>query len=189
MGDSPRSPLVLLVHGLKGGMERWSPVLSRWTRDRGITWVQIGLRDALPADAEKQELAPEDGNAWAGHLADVRGALATLRARSDLTPSAIGILAEDLGGSLALLVAAEEESVWCIAWLQPGLQYRKLNIRPSARQLGTRRALAELSSGAEAWIIDSSSAHCADLLHADPASAETLREWLTEALKSAPPRR
>jgi len=187
-------------------MERWSPVLSRWTRDRGITWVQIGLRDALPADAEKQELAPEDGNAWAGHLADVRGALATLRARSDLTPSAIGILAEDLGGSLALLVAAEEESVWCIAWLQPGLQYRKLNIRPSARQLGTRpalyvatasdgyarhsaRALAELSSGAEAWIIDSSSAHCADLLHADPASAETLREWLTEALKSAPPRR
>ena len=129
-----------------------------------------------------------------------------MRSNTQALISAIGILAEDIGGSLALLLAAEDPGVWCLAWLQPGLQYRKLNVRRAAGALGERpalymtttpdgyarhsaRALSALSSRGDVRVLDASPAHGADALRDHPEIADRLGKWLADTLKSAPARR
>ena len=119
---------------------------------------------------------------------------------------AIGILAEDIGGSLALLLASEDPGVQSLAWIEPGLQYRKLNVREAASSIRDRpllyvattgdryarhsaQALARLSERGEARILEGSSSHEASAMGAHPDIAENIRAWLADTLSAAPARR
>ena len=184
-------------------MERWSEALTRWTRSPDLAWVQIDFPRPLPEATPA--LNTGDGP-WREHIAHIRGALATIRARADLAPSAIGILAEDIGGSLALLLASEDPGVQSLAWIEPGLQYRKLNVREAASSIRDRpllyvattgdryarhsaQALARLSERGEARILEGSSSHEASAMGAHPDIAENIRAWLADSLSAAPARR
>jgi len=181
-------------------MERWDPVLTHWAGDSEITWAQLDLRKSAFAPPGNGVSNSLENETWSGPLADVRGLLATLRAEFNIAPSRIGILGEDLGGSLAVLLAAEDTSISALAVLHPGLEYRKWNIRPAASSLGERpalyiataddgyarhsaKALAQLSSKGEARIVNSVSAHGAALLMENPLTATELLQWFHRTLK------
>ena len=186
------APAVVLVHMLGRSKDDWSGVALMLQRE-GITAIAIDLRGHGGSGGSAATLTPM--------AQDVRAAVAWLGERPDVRPGAIGLAGASLGANLALLVAADNESVRTAALLSPSTDYRGLSISGAIRRYGGRplllmastadplalrtiRDLAADTQGIREQHLEPAVAHGTVLLDHVPALARTLVDWFRRTLLS-----
>ena len=186
------APAVVLVHMLTRTREDWRPLAER-LQAAGITAFAIDLRGHGQSEGSA---APAPVMAL-----DVHAALSWLAGRPEVVPRAVAIVGASLGGSLALLAAADDSAVRGVALLSPASDYRGVRLDVAARKYGPRplllvassedpyalrslRALAGDGQAAHEQRVSRVAAHGSHLLDRDPDVATALVDWLRRTLLS-----
>jgi alpha-beta hydrolase superfamily lysophospholipase len=188
------SPGVVLVHMLSRNKSDWRGLPDR-IREAGISALTFDLRGHGGSTGGASDLMKM--------VQDVRAAAQWLAARSMVRPDAIALVGASLGGSLALLAAADLPLVRAVGVLSPSLDYRGLRTdtavikRIGARPiwlaastedplaLRTMRDFAAEPSGPREQHLSSVAAHGTQLLDRDGEVARSLVDWLRRTLVSS----
>ncbi len=104
----------VLLFGLEFGSNRWTAVqYCEKLREAGYDVFAYETRNQGDSEREPNY----DPLQWVSNkdLEDARAALAYLKARPDADPRGVGIFGISKGGSLGLLLAAEDSDVRCVA--------------------------------------------------------------------------
>jgi alpha-beta hydrolase superfamily lysophospholipase len=184
------APAVVLVHMLARSKDDWHAVAETLQRD-GITALAIDLRGHGASGGSADNLR--------AMVQDVRAAVTWLRMRPEVRPGAIGLAGASLGANLALIVAAEQETVRAAALLSPSTDYRGVSLSGVVRRYGARplllvastedplalRTLKELSADAQGvreQHLEPALAHGTALLEHAPGLGRTLVDWFRRTL-------
>ena len=132
---------ILFVHEPFRSSRDWAYLAEKMSR-KGFVSLIFDLRGHGRSlmrgteELDRELFGDEDYQAMMG---DVRAAMKTLRAQKG-GDSNVHVAGADLGGSLALLLANEDEDVRSVALLSPGLGYDGVNVIGQVRRL-TKRPL------------------------------------------------
>ncbi|MDP1572502.1 MAG: alpha/beta fold hydrolase [Vicinamibacterales bacterium] len=190
--DVRPAPAVVLVHMLSRSKDDWRGVAEGLQRE-GITALAIDLRGHGGSGGTAASLP--------AMTADVRAAVAWLRARPEVRPEAIGMAGASLGANLAMVVAAGQgaEGVRSVALLSPSLEYRGISLSGIMRRYGARplllaastedplalrtiRDLAEDTQGIREQWVEPVAGHGTVLLDRAPDLVRTLVDWFRRTL-------
>jgi dienelactone hydrolase len=187
-GQRP-APAVVLVSMLGRPKEDWQATGQRLA-DANITALMIDLPG---------QVLPGDPAVLAGWSTDIGAALSFLESLPDVRPGAVGVAGASVGGSLAVVAAADDPRVRSLALISPSLDYRGLRIENAMRQYGARpalliaslqdpyaarssRTLAEDPPGIRELQWSDLAAHGTALLTREPNLVQALVSWFQRTL-------
>lgn len=201
---------VVLVHQLGSHRGEWSPLIERLQRGRTVTVLAVDLRGhggstRGPHGATTWESFGTDPLRWAELPRDVLAAVRFLRASG--AARRIALVGSSIGGSAALLTAANDPELTALALLSPGLSYHGLDTAgPMQRYVQSHRpalllagdqdpqsaeAVPALGRGAgpevTAEVLGGTPEHGVGMLNRSPDRWDRLDRWLRTALQ-VPPR-
>src|SRR5262245_6006813 len=104
------APAVILVHMLQKSRRDWDQFATRLASE-GIGALAIDLRGHGESQGSAQD--------FAGMVQDIRAARRYLSARSEVTPSRIGIAGASIGATLAAQAAADDPAIASLVLLSP----------------------------------------------------------------------
>ena len=136
---------------------------------------------------------------YAGMVQDIRAARRFLAARSDVTPSRLGIAGASIGATLAAQAASDDPSIASLALLSPSIDYRGLRIDAALKKYGARpalfiasdddgyavrsaRDLQKNAAGLRENVVLSHAGHGTAMFASDPDLARRLVEWFRRTL-------
>lgn len=186
------APAVVLVPVLGGTKENWRRVVERLT-ESGISAMAIDLRGHGGSSGS--------ATVSADMARDVTAAVGWLRTQASVRPGAVAVVGASLGGSLALIAAAELSFVRGVVLISPSTDYRGVRLDGAARSYGSRpmlllgsqhdpyalrtmRELAPPEVGTREQQVSSAIAHGTTLLDQDPQMVGALVDWLRRTLLS-----
>jgi dienelactone hydrolase len=184
------APAVVLVHMLTRTKEDWGRFAGR-LQASGATALALDLRGH---GGSAGSAAPS-----AAMALDVQAAVAWLGTRNEVRPGAIVVVGASLGASLAVLAAAESQTVRGVALLSPATEYRGVRLEPGLRGYGERpmlvvassedpyalrsaRALVSAEAPERELLVSPVPAHGSHLADRDPSVAASLLDWLRRTL-------
>lgn len=185
------APAVVLVHMLQRSRRDWDLLASRLAAS-GIGALTFDLRghgESLGSAADHKAMV-QDVEAARRYLASRAGAV---------DPGRIAFGGASLGGSLAMLAAANDPAIRGVALLSPVLDYRGLRIDGAVRKLGGRpmllvasdddayalRSAREIQKAAvrsRELVILTSAGHGTLMLSRSPDLWYTLLDWFRRTL-------
>jgi dienelactone hydrolase len=189
------APAVILVHMLHKTRRDWDSVASRLAAE-GIGALAIDLRGHGESSGSLEEAETPDYSAL---VRDVTAARRYLASRADVQQSRVGIAGASMGANLAVLEAAADPTVGCLALLSPSTDYRGLRIDAAMKKYGGRPALLIASDddpyatrsvkdlqkaggGTREVLILNRAGHGTVMLGHDPDLARTLVDWFHRTL-------
>ena len=104
-GSGERLPVVILVHGFSGTMDRLVPYAERFAAD-GIAALVFDYRSFGESGGEPRQVV----DLPAQHQ-DLRAAIAWVRGRDDLDPDQVALWGNSLGGAHVISVAADDPRI------------------------------------------------------------------------------
>ena len=106
-GAAQRAPGVVLAHGFAGARY---PDMARHLAELGYGVLELDFRGYGQSGGARGHVIPRE------QVADLRGAVDWLAARSDIDAARIGVVGSSFGGSIAVMAAAEDARIKaCVA--------------------------------------------------------------------------
>jgi pimeloyl-ACP methyl ester carboxylesterase len=188
------APAVILVHMLGRSRRDWDLAATRLA-GAGIGALTLDLRGHGESGYVPRPESPSDFTAMVADLTAARRYLAT---RVEVEPGRIGLAGASLGGSLAVLAAAEGAGVASLAILSPSLDYRGVRIEAAARKvtrpmllvasdedgyaLRSARDLQKAAGGVREVVTLEQAGHGTVMLGREPSLTWTLVDWFRRTL-------
>lgn len=106
-GAKGRVPGIVLAHGFAGARY---PAMAAHIAGLGYGVLEIDFRGYGESGGERGHVIPRE------QVADMRGAVSWLARRPEIDPERIGVVGSSLGGSVAIMAAAEDKRIKvCVA--------------------------------------------------------------------------
>lgn len=202
--DAPTAPIVVLLHRMESDRAEWAPLMTSIRDSVGASVLAVDLRghgESTQREAGSVRYGDMKSDDWAALPADVRAAVTWARQQVEDPARTVALVGADVGGSAAMLCAADDPRIVAIAVLSPGLSYHGLEPLPSAQRLASRKlllvagaddkyavhsakVLAEAAPGSEVRVVDGTTAHGVALLTAGAGAVGPLQDWLAGALRA-----
>ena len=132
--------VILFVHEPFRSSRDWAYMAEKMSR-KGFVALVFDLRGhgrSLTQSGEELDRELFGDEEYAAMMGDVRTALGYLRATKGAEALPVHLAGADLGGTLSLKLANEEEDVTSVALLSPGLGYDGVSLVGEVRKLGKR---------------------------------------------------
>lgn len=131
---------IVFVHQPFRTRRDWSYMAEKMSSDGFFTLVfdLRGHGDSLMQGDEELDRELFGSEEYLAMTADVAGAVDLVRSQPGVDPGAVQLVGADLGASVALLYALDDEQISSVAMLSPGLGYDDVNIVGKAAELGAR---------------------------------------------------
>ena len=131
---------ILFVHEPFRSSRDWAYMAEKMSR-KGFTSLVFDLRGhgrSLMQGEEELDRELFGDEEYVAMITDVRSALGALRGAKGAGEAPVHLAGADLGGSLSLLLANEDEEVRSVAMLSPGLGYDGISVVGQVKKLGQR---------------------------------------------------
>jgi len=140
-----RAPMAVLLHMYGEDRSSFTPLVPALHR-AGFAVLAVDLRghgeSVEPASLKlRQKVEDRDPRLFREMDRDVEAAYHWLIRRPDVAPARFVLVGASVGASVALDYAARDKSVDGLVLMTPGLEYRGLNSKASARKLVSRPVL------------------------------------------------
>jgi len=134
---------ILFVHEPFRSQRDWAYMAEKMSRHGyvGMVFDLRGHGDSLMQGDEELDREIFMDEDFAAMALDLRAALDILRSQQGVDPAKVQLAGSDLGGSLCLLRALEDDGVRSVAMLSPGLGYDGVNVMGKVSSLGERPLL------------------------------------------------
>lgn len=134
---------ILFVHEPFRSQRDWAYMAEKMSRHGyvGMVFDLRGHGDSLMQGDEELDREIFMDEDFAAMALDVGAALEILRAQKGVDPAKVQVAGSDLGGSLCLLRALDDDGIRSVAMLSPGLGYDGVNVMGKANGLGERPLL------------------------------------------------
>lgn len=106
--SQPPAPGVVLCHGFTGVKERYLPAIAARIAEAGYAVLTFDYRCFGQSEGPHWRINPYE------QVEDIHNALSYLASRSEVHPSALGLIGFSLGGGHAVQAAAFDERVRCV---------------------------------------------------------------------------
>ena len=131
---------ILFVHEPFRSSRDWAYMAEKMSR-KGFVSLVFDLRGhgrSLMQGEEELDRELFGDEEYVAMIGDVRTALEALRGAKGAKETPVHLAGADLGGSLSLLLANEDDQITSVAMLSPGLGYDGISVVGQVRKLGKR---------------------------------------------------
>lgn len=193
-----KAPLVVLLHMLSRNRNDWQPYIPQLTA-MGYAVFTMDLRGHGESNQRGHErlnwrsFRKSDYARMPGDLLETLDALSAYQDRIDL--NSVAVIGASIGCNVALVAAAQRQTIRALVLLSPGLDYRGIKTKEAMRRYGNRpillvaaeadaysanstRTLYKVAAGAKELKMYRGGAHGTRILESRPDAVTLVLGWL-----------